>query len=1057
MILSKVEISGIDLEKLIEDTIRTGNFNKLLVIVPTNRKSLYWRKQIVKESTNAVCSKIYMETLTTLSNKLLSLSVNFNIISEAAASVLIKQSFTEESLEYFNVYSNKIPTGTLDRIKNLISKFKENGITVDKILNEAKLELTGSNAKKACDIAKIFGNYKKKCRERKYFEIGDVYEEILLLGEDGLKENFKKIFPDIENIVFFGFDEFTSLEIEIVNMISNFCNTYVDFDYYEKNSSIFFHLDAPTKYFEVKGFNKINDLSITPYWEFKNLCRKHLFNGNINQPINNYKKNIIKIKAENKYKEIEYVAKEIKYILEKTGTVPNKICVAFNLIQNYSSIVRSVFAKYKIPLNLTDRYKLDNSSIIILLVNLLNIVENDYYYKDIFNVLDNKIIKKYIGEANSLIKAAGELKITIGKNVWKRMLEDKLAEYDDETVTNYYDELNKTVYIAALENFKRLEILLEPFEKTLSIDQFLSEINNLINNLNIHEFLLTENHNANKKNVAALSKFLEVISEIFVLLKSEYGNTELSLKFFIDNIKTACKWARYNTIGISECGVLVTTINEIRGIRFDYLFLGGMVDGVFPTKYQPEIFDRNKFNQKDRTHQTEERYHFYQTLNCFTKGLYFTLPINENESEQEESIFLSEFQKVFDLTEIIEPEKYYSNKIYNEDELLKLYGTFLRTEKLPEAGYLEELFNNLLPYSSIKERNNIFNRRSVNYLEKNEFNGYITENIFYDELKQKIESYLSKILERQFSVAQLDEYAKCHFKYFAKRVLKLETIKEPNEEMEVYEKGNLVHDILYDFYNELRENKLILNGCSNTTFIKIKEIMFKIATNKIENSILNLPISFFEKEKLIGDANTKENSILFRFLENERNRNSSYLPAYFEVKFGKLSTKEKDKFLSTDNPIEIGGIKLQGKIDRIDIDVNTNTYSVIDYKTGATEVRIEDIKNGYSNQLPVYLIATKKLLKDKLDYDLKAYNFHYYKLVYPSKKFGLNTFPDEKDLVVAIELNENTMKEAEKNISNLVIEITNGKFNLISRPEFYNKVCKICEFKSICRINEVKN
>ena len=124
MILSKVKISGIDLERLIEDTINSGKFNKLLIIVPTNRKSLYWRKQIVKDSPNNVCSKIYMETFATLSNKLLELSLSYNLISDAAASVLIKQSFTEEALEYFNVYSNKIPTGTLDRIKNLISDRK---------------------------------------------------------------------------------------------------------------------------------------------------------------------------------------------------------------------------------------------------------------------------------------------------------------------------------------------------------------------------------------------------------------------------------------------------------------------------------------------------------------------------------------------------------------------------------------------------------------------------------------------------------------------------------------------------------------------------------------------------------------------------------------------------------------------------------------------------------------------------------------------------------------------------------------------------------------------
>lgn len=1057
MILSKVKISGIDLERLIEDTINSGKFNRLLIVVPTNRKSLYWRKQIVKDSPNNVCSKIYMETFATLSNKLLELSLSYNLISDAAASVLIKQSFTEEALEYFNVYSNKIPTGTLDRIKNLISKFKENGITVDRLLSEAESELIGGSAKKAKDIAKIYGNYKRKCIERKFYEIGDVYEELLILGEDKLKENFYTNFPEIENIIFYGFDEFTPLEIEIISTVANFCNTFIDFDYYEKNSSIFFHLEGPTKHFEVKGFNQIEDLSSTPFWEFKNICRKNLFARHSISPISKYKDKIKKIKADNRYKEIEFIAKEIKNLLVSTDTPPNKICIAFNLIQNYSAIIRSVFAKYKIPLNLTDRYKLDNAPIVILLVNLLNIIENDYYYKDIFNVIDNKIIKKYLGDTSNIVRAAGELKITIGKSAWRKTIEEKLEEYDKELDIDYYDQLNKNIYKDALEKFIKLEKLLEPFEKLLSIDDFLSEINNIIIRLDIHDFLLSENHQINKKNVAALSKFLEVISEIFVLLKSEYQNTPINLKFYIDNIKTACKWARYNTIGISECGVLVTTINEIRGIRFDYLFVGGMIDGQFPTKYQPEIFDKNKFNLKDKTHQTEERYHFYQTLSCWNKGLYFSYPANENESELEESIFFSELQKVFEITEIDNSKNYFDNKIYCNDELLTLYGALLRTDKKDDYTKIEEMFKTFIPETRIKTVSEVYENRVNNFLADNEFNGYILSNISESDNKQKVEEYLKIILDRQFSVAQLDEYAKCHFKYLAKRVFKLEPYKEPSEEPEVFEKGNIVHEILYEFHSQLRDKNLILNGCDDRTFLKISNIFFDIATKKIENSLLNLPISFYEKEKLLGVENNKSNSIFWKYLESERNKTKQFLPSFFEVKFGKLTSKEKDKLLSTDKPLEIGGIKLQGKIDRIDVNENEKCFLIIDYKTGKAEIKAEDIKSGYSNQLPVYLIAATKLLNELTESNLKAYNFQFYKLVYSKKGFGLNIFPKEDDLNTAIAINENTMEDAEQNIIRLVNEINEGKFNLITRDDFYDNVCSNCDFKPICRINEVKN
>lgn len=1057
MILSKVKKTGIDLEKLIEDTIATGNFDRLLVVVPTNRKSLYWRKQIVKDSRNSACPKIFMETLSTLTNKLLSLSVTFNLISDAAASVLIKQSFTEESLEYFNVYSEKIPTGTLDRIKNLISKFKENGITEDEIISEAKTELTGSNIKKALDIAKIYRNYKNKCRKRKFYEIGDVYEELILLGDEALKGNFLKLFPNIENIIFYGFDEFTMPEIEIINMISNICDTYIDFDYYEKNSSIFYHLEAPTKYFEVKGFNKIEDLSSIPFWEFKDLCRKHLFNSFLTKPIDKYVNSIIKIKADDKYKEIEYIAKEIKKILSTTNIPPNRICVAFNLIKPYSSIIRSVFSKYKIPLNLTDRFKLDNSPIAILLINILNIVQNDYYYKDVFNVIDNKIIKRYLGDTKNLIAAAGELKITIGKKNWETLLSESLISYKNDEDYDYYDKIQKELYQDALEKFEKLKKLLEPFEKPLTIDSFLAEMNNLILKLDIHSYLLSNNHDINKKNIAALSKFLEVISEIFILLKSEYQDSKLNLIFYIDNIKTACKWARYNTIGISECGVLATTINEIRGLRFDYLFIGGLFDGSFPTKYQPEIFDKSKFLQKDKTHQTEERYHFYQTLCCWSKGLYLTYPCSEGEKELEESIFFGEFEHVFKITEISDANNYFANKIYSNDEILTFYGLLVRNG---EKEIIEKLLTNtnyIIPHERIDKINKVYQIRTGNYLESNEYNGYLLENITNEELKQEVEEYLRSILNKQFSVSQLDEYAKCHFKYFANRVLKLTSFKEPSEEMEVYEKGILVHDILFEFHTYLRDNNISIMGCDDDTFNKITKLLFEIANRFIENSVINLPASFFEREKLIGKDDDVKNSILWRYLLQEREIRMNNNPSFFEVKFGKLSTKQKDSILSTDNPIEIAGIKLRGKIDRIDFDKNLKVFTIIDYKTGKVEIKEDDITDGYSNQLPVYLIAANKLLSDKVDNEIKPYNFMYYRLVYSEKDFGLVTFPNKQDIDNSIKSSEDIMEIAKQNIRKLVCDITEGKFNLISKPEFYNKVCSYCEFKAICRINEVKN
>ncbi len=69
----------------------------------------------------------------------------------------------ELNLSYFAAYSQGIPFGTLDKIKNVISEYKKHGI--DPALLETESEkLSGGEKNKALDIAAIYRLYLKKCK-----------------------------------------------------------------------------------------------------------------------------------------------------------------------------------------------------------------------------------------------------------------------------------------------------------------------------------------------------------------------------------------------------------------------------------------------------------------------------------------------------------------------------------------------------------------------------------------------------------------------------------------------------------------------------------------------------------------------------------------------------------------------------------------------------------------------------------------------------------------------------------------------------------------------------
>ena len=429
MILTKSNKKEINLDLLVETRVKEGRLNDLLIIVPTNRKIRSLKRELISASPGKATSKINLETIGTYSiNLLLGENGRNSLVSEQASIVLLKQSFQEVELKYFSNYNGNIPFGTLDRIKNVISEYKRHGITPEKLRAESE-NLSGTEKIKAEDITNIFERYRRKYNELEIRDIGDVYKELNESDRESFQVNFTKYYPDVSLIIINGFDEFTLPEIEIINSSADLKNVelYIYFDYYKYNPFIFSHLDNCYKNLEHKGFKVLKDLSSVELTKFVTDVRENLFTSK-KSGIKNYKKQINEIAAFNPEDEIARIAKEVKKLILHDNIDPNKICVAFNLIKPYSSVVRDQFEVFGIPYNLTDRLSLSTSSPIITIINLLEIIENDFYYKNIFRALSNEFTGRLCIDLNNLLKASIELKVISGFKTWKERLNDAVEE-----------------------------------------------------------------------------------------------------------------------------------------------------------------------------------------------------------------------------------------------------------------------------------------------------------------------------------------------------------------------------------------------------------------------------------------------------------------------------------------------------------------------------------------------------------------------------------------------------------------------------------------------------
>jgi len=1039
MILTKSSSDKINIDELILQKVDTGSLRELLLVVPTNRKVRYLKRDIISSAPHQSVSEINIETLATLSTKLFNEVRNFNakILSDASSVVLINQSFNEVELAYFSDYKKEIPRGTLELVKNVISEYKRQDIGPEDIRREAK-QLTGSERYKALDIANIYSSYLKKTSELTAYELGDIYKYLIELNSNELLAAFFSLYTEANTFIINGFDEFSTPEIELINRLSDLhgISMYVVFDYFNYNSQIFAHLEKCYNNLIEKGFREIEDSSVAGFDHFRKNIRENLFSyKRAHKPESAI--DIIKIAASNPSKEIEIIAKEIKNLIVNEKVNPDEICVVFNLISEHSYLIRDIFKNYGIPFNLTDRFSLSNSAPVIALINFLEILENDFYYKNIFRALSGKWIDINGVDLSNLLAVASNLKLVSGYNNWIGSIENVIELMADDNSDDEANYLPEWQYEKAATDIKKIFALLAVFKKKQTIESFKKNLIELIYLLNLPQKLINDKPENVEKNVKALTVLLETISELFELLQDEYGRHKtFPLSFYLREIKTASLFTRYNVKERHDKGVLVTSVNEIRGLKFKYLFLGGMVDGEFPTRYQPAIFFSGEHRKKrdEYRHLLEERYRFYQALCVPEKRLYLTYPVKAVNKELTESSFIADLQKIFSLNEKLESD--YGNLIYSKEELLKLSGN----EDIEAALDYTDLIK-------LKESVKTDNLRKINPFEESVYTGFITGNIS-NEAEEKLLSFK----DREYSASQLEEYAKCPFRYFVNRILSLETIDEPSEDIEAFEIGSLIHSILYRFYSELNKLEITLADCSDKDFKTAEKLLFNIAEDKVNKIKFASPSSFFEREKIFGIDGKKENSILYQFLLTERISSEGFIPEYFEYEFGSFADQ------TSNADFELDGIKVRGKVDRIDINFVEKTFKVIDYKLGGKKPSRDDLLSGISLQLPLYMYASKIFIEAELNRKYQPLAAEIYSLKLTSKDFGRKSISTETKRNMNDEerilMNENIINIAADSITKYVKQIADGDFRLSQLEDRDSKICNYCEFKSICRIRD---
>lgn len=1070
----------------IAERIRHNEVETFLLIVPTKRRIRHLTRQLLQETAAPGVPEPCVFTLGTLASRIaLTAFEGIRLVDEAIQTLLFHQALQDvrSRLEYFRVRDRypAVPAGTFDKITNVIRKLKETGVTPESLTEEIA-EDEGDEQPKLRDICLLYSVYEQRLASLRAVDSEGVFSKLVLeCPESRFRSTFKQLFPLVEEIAIVGFNEFTEPELGFIHRLCSLSlPVHLEFDFELGNTRLFGQLEENYRRFCDLGFKPVsqkhNIVSLDPFrrpptdvrvQEIRRHFARTLFQHDRATAKEDCSAYVTLIRARDRVREVQFICSLIKHLaLQRPGRDLSRVCVAMYRPQLYTAILREQFRKFGIPANITDRYQLSHSPVVSAIIGLLHVALRGFRRDDVVRAASSSYFDfgRRLDYAN-LLDVSREARILGGLDSWYLRIEKQIetlqtpsSEEEEECETR-----SRTTRLERYERARRdiqtLEHHLSPLRNEQTPSTFRNNLETLLESLRVPARIVagagTESSELVEKDARAYAKFLEVLELTTRLLEYQEGkHARHQARTLLEQLKVALSQERYNVQERFGQGVLVTSIEETRGLPIDVMIVAGLVDGEFPSVYQSELFfSARRLREREQRHQWESRYLFYQAVTNWSEHLYLTYPEQDGDLDLVRSTFVDAVSAVANIEQWEYPSSYpLAGSIFSEQELLQRYGHAVSSNADTAVGFIPAWLDEKARH--VREAIQV-ERSRVAVHNMPEYEGRIGAAIS-PETRERLRQFR----ERVYSVSQLESYGRCPYQFFSRRLLQLQPSEELDEDLSPLEKGSVLHEILFEFYTERRERGLPpMMECTDEEFAQAYRRLVEIAEEKL--NALDIPGAFWElqKEAMLGQKDDGR-GLLYDFLSFERRRTTRLRPSYFEVGFGSQlgSGTRTDARLSTEEPIVAGTVRLKGKIDRVETD--QDFFAVVDYKTGSQLPTPADIRAGLSLQLPLYLYTIECLLNGAR----RPAGAVYYQLRDPiGFKLGLGTGQcrDEFQLgrrskVLDDDELRGLISQAIDYINGYVDGIVAGDFPLTTSNKI-DSVCTYCDYKKICRIQTVRH
>lgn len=967
-----------------------------------------------------------------------------------------------------------------------ITELKKHGITVEMLDKEIEYLEDKYLQTKLKDIRLIYQNYNEQISQN-YIEETDLL--------DYLAKNIENLDWIKNSIIYIDeFAGYTAQEYEVIKQFIKYAKqvnitmcidnlemeTNPDIDVFYSNKQT---LKKLIRMIDENHFKLEEPVNLQKQYRLKNKELQVLSENIYATKSTKYAETVENIHlflAKNRYSEIENVAKCICKMIREKNLRYKDIAVITKNIDMYVSLVRSIFAKYAIPVFIDEKRDLNQNVIVQYLLSIFEIFTTNYANEAMFHYIKLGFLDIEDDEIFRLENYC--TKWGIKRNKWK---EDFKYEMEDETKRQEIERLNE-IRQQIIEPLITLKKNIDKEKTAINISK---QMYAFLQQQNIEEKISKKIKWLEEKGLIDLANeyvesyhiIIEILDEIVLVFQE---NT-LTMDTYSKILKIGLKNSELGKIPATQDQVTLGDVERTRSHKVEVVFVIGLNDGVFPSVNKDEGFlndaDREKLKNDGMElangtleNLYEENFNIYKVLTTAEQQMYLSYASADGEGKAlRPSILIHKIKKIFPKLEEGSDVIHKKYEIVNQDityeELLEKVYQLKNKEDIEDLWYIVYVWY---------KQNTKWNARLEQDME-----GLAYTNIPKKLNKENMDKLYGNTLHT--SISRLEQYRRCPFSYYLQYGLKV----KPKEELKIqsFNTGSFMHEMIDAFFKYVHENDLNL--------AELEEVEIQKIVSKLIDEDLELAKNYIFKA-------TVKYKILVRRLKKIVSKALKYIIqtliySDFTIQGTEVAFDAKGKYKPIMLELENGKrIEITGKIDRIDIakEEDGNYLRIIDYKSSSKNIDLNEVYAGLQIQLLTYADAVCKeedfipagifyfsLLEQMIKADKKISDEEVEELI--RKNFKM------KGLIVAdvkvIKMNDNSLttgtskivpaaisksgeviekwtngvKQEEfsilqkyicQTIKEIAKEIFNGNIDLKPYYKDGKTPCAYCEYKSIC-------